>query len=248
MRGTWGAVVTYPPSWIAMAAVVVAVAATLLLLEPSPFFTAVTIVVGILAVVAWPITLTATGTLDALRYRAPTLANVSETEIRMLGDQLERLDDRRAFEQLKAIRRSRDTIITLLDRRRKVGEMIYERYRSTTQQIFLVVVNNLQTVLRDADGERPTRDDSAEPDGIGRGTGGTLEAEMVPLTAEDPPASTGAGQVSTLLAENDSAIAVMDRASTALGNAAIGLSSTEATAGMQALQDWVDRAVRGAHA
>ena len=73
----WRSVASYPPSWVAIAAVVLAVLAILLLLEPSPLFTVIVIVAGIVAIVAWPVMLAANGTLNRLGYQAPRLPEVS---------------------------------------------------------------------------------------------------------------------------------------------------------------------------
>ena len=47
MRTWWRAVVSYPPSWIAIAVVLVAVVVILLLLEPPAFLALVVIGVGL---------------------------------------------------------------------------------------------------------------------------------------------------------------------------------------------------------
>ena len=66
MLGSWKAMVLYPPSWVAMAAVVLAVGALLILLEPSPALSVLVIAVGIVALIAWPVLLAATGTLEEI--------------------------------------------------------------------------------------------------------------------------------------------------------------------------------------
>lgn len=231
MRGTWGAVFRYPPTWIAVLAVVGAAAAILLLLEPSSFWTIATIVVAVIAILAWPVTLGATGTLARLRYQSPGISSVSETEVRMLGDKLHRLNDSRPARQLERARAGRDRIMAMLDRRRKAGEMIYERYRKPTDLTFNEVVANLKRALESLpDGDfGPAPPDSRQQ--------GQLPASQPGYTP--PPAR---NDIPHDLADNDKAIALLERAATALGNAAVGLSSPEATEALKAIQDWADHA------
>lgn len=214
MSGSWKAVAFYPPSWVAIAAVVLAVVAILVVLEPSTLPSIVVVAVGVVAVIVWPITLSATGTLDRLRARAPEPQSVSEADVSILRDQLDRLDDSRPGDQLYEIRKKRDEVVTLLDRRRQAGDLVYERYRPAAEQVYMAVITNLREVLADT---------STPPSGSPSEAAAPADTEMDPL------------------AQNDGAIAAMDRASSVLGSVTIGMSTREATAALEALRELADR-------
>ena len=129
MLGSWKAMVLYPPSWVAMAAVVLAVGALLILLEPSPALSVLVIAVGIVALIAWPVLLAATGTLEEISAPSRETSEVSQAEIGALAVRLDGLDDKRPSDQLHQVRKHYDRIDFLLDRRRSAGDLVYERYR-----------------------------------------------------------------------------------------------------------------------
>lgn len=235
---------SYPPSWIAVGAVVVAVLATLWLLRPTPLLFVTTLVVGVAFVLAWPVLLSATGTLRQLQFAMPRLPDVSETELRLLGDRLERLEDTRPAYQLEAIGEKRDNLVATLDRRMRSGELTYARYQSTAQQVYLAVISNLREVDV-AMGSISTID----PDYIDarlatlRGeVGESTQSEISSLEDRRALATTQQAKVTYLLAQNESAMTLLDRTSTALADAPIGIAPQDAEAAMEALKELADRA------
>lgn len=244
MTSWWKAVVGYPPTWVAIGAVILAVAATLLLLEPAPLMTVVVVGVGVVFVVVWPLILSATGTLKQLQFDTPRLPEVSETELRLLGDRLERLDDPRPAYQLAAIVEKRDNLVAMLDLRLQAGELTYARYQSTAQQVYLAVISNLREVDV-AMGSISTID----PDYIDTRLAAlrneadeSTEAEVSSLEDRRALATTQQAKVTYLLAQNESAMTLLDRTSTALADAPIGIAPQDAEAAMDALKDLADRA------
>jgi hypothetical protein len=246
MKNWWKAVASYPPSWIAIGAVVVAVGAILALMRPSPVLAVVVVAVGIIAIIVWPLTLSATGTLTRLQFKAPVLPEVSNTELRLLGNELDRLDDPRPAHQLQAITEKRDNLVSMLDRRLQTGELTYARYQSTAQQVYLAVISNLREVAV-AMGSVSTID----PDYIDarlaelKGEDGdSTQAEISSLEDRRALATTQQAKVTYLLAQNESAMTLLDRTSTALADAPIGLAPQDAEAAMEALKELADRASR----
>ncbi len=250
MKSWWRAVVGYPPSWAAIAAVVVAMLAILLLLEPSTLFTILVLAVGIVAIVAWPLLLSGTGTLQQLQFKVPKLPTVSETELVLLSAELERLDDPRPAHQLQAIGEKRDNLVAMLDRRLDSGELTYSRYLSTAQQVYLAVISNLREVAV-AMGSISTIDPDyidtrlAELQGE---AGESTETEVSSLQDRRSLATSQEAKVTYLLAQNESAMTLLDRTSTALADAPIGLTPQDAEAAMEALEELADRASRYATA
>jgi len=250
MKSWWRAVGTYPPSWIAVGAVVVSVGLILALLQPPALLAAAVIVIGIVAIVVWPLLLSGTGTLRQLQFKAESLPEVSELELRMLGDELERLDDPRPAYQLQAIKEKRDNLTAMLGRRLQTGELTYSRYQSTAQQVYLAVISNLREVAV-AMGSISTID----PDYIDarlatlRGESNeSTQAEISSLEDRRALATTQQAKVTYLLAQNESAMTLLDRTSTALADAPIGLAPQDAEAAMEALEELADRASRYANA
>ncbi len=244
MTSWWKAVASYPPSWVALGAVVIVVLATLLYLEPPPLLAAAAVALGGLFIVAWPLMLSATGTLTRIQFQTPRLPDVSETELRLLGDRLERLDDPRPAYQLVAIGEKRDNLIATLDRRLQTGELTYARYQSTAQQVYLAVISNLREVdvamgsISTIDPEyidtrlAKLRDEHDE----------SSQAEITSLEDRRALATTQQAKVTYLLAQNESAMTLLDRTSTALADAPIGLAPQDAEAAMEALKELADRA------
>ena len=250
MKSWWRAVVSYPPSWIAIAAVVAAVVAILVILEPPTLLAGVVVGVGIAAIVLWPLTMSATGTLRALQFAAPELSDMSETEKMLLSTELERLDDRRPLHQLQAIGEKRDNLIAILDQRLQPGEMTYARYQTTAQQVYLAVITNLREVavaLRSISTINPAYIEGRLGE-LSTETGESTAQETSSLTDRKSLAATQESKVAFLLAQNESAMTLLDRTSTALADAPIGMTPQDAEAAMNALEELADRAGRYATA
>jgi hypothetical protein len=240
----WRSVASYPPSWVAIAAVVLAVLAILLLLEPSALFTVIVIGAGIAAIVVWPLMLAANGTLNRLQYQAPKLPEVSDGELRILKSELDRLEDPRPAYQLEAIGEKRDNLTSILDERLDAGELTYARYQSTAQQVYLAVVSNLREVAiarKSVSTINPDYIDArlaelqAEDPGDAETEITSLEDRRALATAQDAKAT-------YLLAQNESAMTLLDRTATALADAPIGIAPQDAEAAMEALKELADRA------
>ena len=250
MKTWWRAVVAYPPSWIAVGVVVLAVAGILVLLEPPTLLAIAVVVVGAIAIVMWPLTLSATGTLRQLQFETPDLPYVSEAEVGALKRDLDRLEDERPAYQLQAIGEKRDNLVAMLDRRLEAGELTYARYLSTAQQVYLAVISNLREVVV-AIGSISTID----PDYIDnrleelRAEGSaSAEPEIRSLEDRRALATTQQAKATYLLAQNESAMTLLDRTSTALADAPIGVAPQDAEAAMQALEELADRADKYASA
>jgi hypothetical protein len=244
MMRWWKAVLTYPPTWVAMGAVVVAVVATLALLEPPALLAAAAVLLGVVFVMIWPVVLSATGTLNRLRFATPRLPDISETELRLLGDRLERLDDPRPAYQLGAIQEKRDNLVAVLDRRLQTGELTYARYQSTAQQVYLAVVSNLREVDV-AMGSVSTIDPEyidARLAKLQHERDESTQAEIGSLQDRRALATTQQAKVTYLLAQNESAMTLLDRTSTALADTPIGVAPQDAEAAIEALKELADRA------
>ncbi|MEX1344771.1 MAG: hypothetical protein AB1Z63_08890 [Candidatus Limnocylindrales bacterium] len=250
MQTWWRAVASYPPSWIAVAAVVVAVVAIIVVLQPSTVFTAVVIVAGVVAIALWPLLLATSGTLNRLQYRAPKLPEVDAGQLRILESELARLDDPRPAYQLEAIAEKRDNLVAILDERLTAGELTYARYQSTAQQVYLAVITNLREVAiakKSISTIDPDYIDTrlAELQVEGRDD---ARAEMRSLEDRRALATDQDAKAAYLMAQNESAMTLLDRTAAALADAPIGIAPQDAEAAMKELAELADRAGRYASA
>ena len=246
MRTWWRTVAAYPATWIAIAAVIVAVAAILLLLEPSTLFTLVVIVAGAVAIIVWPVLLVTRGRLRDIQHQEPALPEVTVGELRILKAELNRLDDPRPAYQLDAIGEKRDNLTAVLDERLEVGELTYSRYQSTAQQVYLAVVSNLREVVISKKSVRAIDIDYIDHRLAElRAEGGSeAQAEISSLEDRRALATPQDAKATYLLAQNESAMTLLDRTATALADAPIGVAPQDAEAAMEALEELADRAGR----
>ncbi len=188
--------------------------------------------------------LAASGTLRTLQFAAPKLPEVSERELRILSGELAGLDDPRPAYQLQAIGEKRDNLIAVLDERLDTGELTYARYQSTAQQVYLAVIGNLREVAIakksvstidveyiDSRLAKLRTEDETES-----------QAEISSLEDRRALASTQDAKATYLLAQNESAMTLLDRTATALADAPIGVAPQDADAAMEALKELADRA------
>jgi hypothetical protein len=244
MKSWWKAVATYPPTWLAIALVIGAVWAILALLQPPTFLAVILVVVGVVAIIVWPLTMSATGTLSKLQFEVPKLPEVDEQELIALENELAELDDPRPAHQLRAIQEKRDNLVEMLDRRLEAGELTYARYLSTAQQVYIAVLGNLHEVVV-AEGSVSTIDpayiDRRLNELEGR-EGDGAQGEIASLRDRRALLTTQEAKVAGLLAQNESAMTLIDRTSTALADAPIGRTPHDADAAMDALEDLANRA------
>jgi len=85
MKSWWKAVVTYPATWVAIALVALGVWIILALLEPPFFMTVILLAIGGIAIVAWPLAMSATGTLSRLQFEVSKLPEIAAEEMAQLG-------------------------------------------------------------------------------------------------------------------------------------------------------------------
>ncbi|MEN8113333.1 MAG: hypothetical protein ABFS21_03000 [Actinomycetota bacterium] len=244
MKSWWKASATYPPTWLAIALVVVAVWAIFALLQPPTILAIILVILGLIAIIAWPITMSATGTLERLQFEMPKLPEVSEQELADLAGELATIDDPRPAHQLQAIREKRDNLVEMLDRRLNAGELTYARYLSTAQQVYMTALENLREVAV-AQGSVSTIDLPYIDQRLGElegKQGDRAEGEISSLQRRRALLTTQETKVAELLAQNESAMTLIDRTSTALADAPIGRTPHDADAAMEALEDLANRA------
>ena len=240
------AVVSYPPTWIAAVLLGATVWLVLEVLDPPGVFVIILAVLAVVAAVAWPFTMSATGTLAKLQFEIPRVEEIDPAEIDTLRDELDALADTQPTEQLGALLSKRQSLINVLQRRLDAGELTYARYLSTSQQVFASTLDNLHEVavasesISTIDESYIDRrlaelaDDDSDADAATR--------ERDTLERRREMRTTQRRRIAQLLAQNESALTALDRTTTALADVPIGKQPEDADAAMAALEELADRA------
>ena len=248
MKGWSRSVVSYPPTWIAAVLLGATVWIVLTIIDPSGVFVAILIVLALLAIIAWPFTMSASGTLAKLQFEIPRVEEVDQEEIAALRAQLEPLDDSQPTEQLDALLKKRQSLINVLQRRLDAGELTYARYLSTSQQVFSSALGNLHEVavanesistINETYIDRrlaELADDDSDVE--------SAERERATLERRREMRTSQRRRIAQLLAQNESALTALDRTTTALADVPIGKKPEDAEAAMAALEELADRAVK----
>ena len=248
MRSWSRSVVSYPPTWIAAVLLGATVWLVLTIIDPSGVFVAILIVLALLAIIAWPFTMSASGTLAKLQFEIPRIEEVDQEEIAALRAQLEPLDDSQPTEQLDALLQKRQSLINVLQRRLDAGELTYARYLSTSQQVFSSALGNLHEVavanesistINETYIDRrlaELADDDSDVE--------SAERERATLERRREMRTSQRRRIAQLLAQNESALTALDRTTTALADVPIGKKPEDAEAAMAALEELADRAVK----
>lgn len=248
MKSWWRAIVSYPPTWFAVVVLGVAVWAIVALFDPSGFLIGVLVTLAVVAALAWPLTMSATGTLAKLQFAVPRVEEVDPTELARLTAELEALHDPQPAEQLVALQQKRQSLINVLQRRLDAGEITYSRYLATSQQVFNSALHNLREVavayesistIDDAYIERrlvELADDQHDDESVLR--------ERATLEQRRELRLLQLRKIAKLLAQNESALTALNRTTTALADVPIGQRPEDADSAMAALDELADRAAK----
>jgi hypothetical protein len=238
---SWGrAVAKYPPTWIVAVVVAATVWLFLELLDPPGALVVVLVVLAVIAVAAWPFTMSATGTLAKLQFEVPRVEPVDPKVIADLRARLVALTDTQPVEQLDALVQKRQSLIAVLQRRLDAGEMTYARYLATSQQVFNAALDNLHEIAVATESistidegyiDRRLAEldhDDSDPDSADR--------ERETLLRRRDLRTTQRRRIAQFLAQNESALTALDRTTTALADVPIGKKPEDAEAAMAALE------------
>lgn len=243
----WGkAVLKYPPTWVAAVVLGATVWLVLEIIDPPAFMVVVLVALAVIAILAWPFTMSATGTLAKLQFEVPRVEEIDPQEIATLRAELGALADTQPTEQLDALLQKRGSLINVLQRRLDAGEITYARYLATSQQVFSSALDNLHEVAVAAESistidetyidrrlaELANDDSDVE----------AAERERATLERRRDMRSSQRRRIAQLLAQNESALTALDRTTTALADVPIGKKPADADAAMAELEALADRA------
>lgn len=246
MKSWWKAVGSYPATWFAIAAVILVEWAIFSWFQPGPILTVLLIALGVVAIVAWPIAMSATGTLTRLQFAVPKLTEVDPTALAELEAELGELEDPRPARQLQAVQEKRDNLAEVLERRLDAGELTYARYLTTAQQVYIAALDNLHEVAV-AERSISAIDDAYIARRIKKldqqnAHGEAAEKERKSLVDRRALRDTQNARITDMLGQNEAAMTALDRTATALADAPIGRTPEDAEAAMVALEELAQRA------
>ena len=246
MKSWWRAVISYPPTWIAAVVLGVTVWAMIALFDPPGFLVGVLVALAFLAALAWPFTMSATGTLAELQFAIPRVEEVDPQEMAALASELATLPDPQPAEQLVALQQKRQSLVRVLERRLDAGELTYSRYLATSQQVFNSALHNLHEVA--VAHESVSSIDNGYIDrrlselSAGNDDDESVVRERSTLEARRELGTSQRRKIARLLAQNESALTALNRTTTALADVPIGKRPEDADAAMAALEELADRA------
>jgi len=248
MKSWWRAVVTYPPTWVAAVVLGATVWLVLEVIDPPGIFVGVLIGLAVVAAVAWPFTMSATGTLSKLQFAVPRVEEIDPQEIATLRAELDALADTQPTEQLDALLQKRQSLINVLQRRLDAGELTYARYLATSQQVFSSALDNLHEIAL-ASESISTIDETYIDRRLAELEGDDSDAESADreratLERRRELRHTQRRRIAQLLAQNEAALTALDRTTTALADVPIGKKPEDADAAMAALEELADRAAK----
>jgi hypothetical protein len=246
MKSWWRAVISYPPTWIAAAVLGSVVWAMIALFDPPAILVAVLVGLAFLGAVTWPLTMSATGTLNKLQFAIPRIEDVDPTELDALTADLNALDDTQPAEQLAALQQKRQSLVKVLERRLDAGELTYSRYLATSQQVYNSAFHNLEEVAVAYESISSIDENYIERRLTELATDDSDEAssdrERTTLEQRRDLRQTQRSKISRLLAQNESALTALNRTATALADVPIGKRPEDADAAMEALDELAARA------
>lgn len=246
MSTWWRAVVAYPPSWLVASLVIAGEIAGFSWFRPSWLGALGLLATGALSIATWPVVLSATGTVA--RITQGEARGLIASRMSSLTADLARLPDARPANQLRAIDEKRQGLLEVLGRRLDAGEMTYGRYAASVDQVYEGVLANLEEValsmkgLEAMDGEYIERrlgelESAGSEDGSAGRERASLEERRALLAGQTK-------KVAHLLAQNESAMTIIDRTTAALVDTPIGRSEDDPEEAMAALEELARRTAR----
>jgi hypothetical protein len=244
LKTWWQAVLRFPPTWIAVATVLVAEWLFMTLFDPPLLLMMMALAFGAVAVIAWPGAMLVTGTMTRLQFEVSRRDEVDPEELRTLQEELQELDDPRPIRQFEAVQVKRDNLAHVLARRLDAGELTYAKYMAAAQAVYRSSLDNLHEVAvgmrsisaidEDYIAGRLSELGSSQTDSAVRERG-SLESRLELRHAQED-------KIADLLAQNESGMTAIDRTASALADAPIGRTPEDAEAAMAALEELAQRA------
>lgn len=237
-----------PFTWLALATVVGLEAIFFAWFQPSAMMLSAALALGGAMILAWPfLYMRSASFLDRLYELPERLLASQEAQVSDLRSDFEELDFSQGVSQVGLLREKFENLVEVLKRRLSTSEITYGRYVGMAEQVYLSSMDNLKEVavsLRSVS--------TIDPEHVhGRLTELQRQADSEERVRETEALERRAdlfkeqmGRVAKLMAQNESAMTVIDRTATALAQTKTDqpLSSIDAESAMAELERLARRA------
>jgi hypothetical protein len=236
MKKSLSMVASYPPTWIAVVVMTVGVVLLLGFFEPPLPIALLMAALGVALLLAWPLTMARTGTLDRLEFARFDTSGQDVRERESLAAQLTDLGCDQGTDQVRLLGTKLEGLTEVLRQRLDAGEMTYSRYLGSARSVYEDAVDSLREVVislrsisnidKDYIGRR------LDELGAGSGPEGGTSAGDEVSTLRDRQAlhDRQVARVAQLLTRNEAAMTALDSTATALAEAPMGREHASADA------------------
>jgi hypothetical protein len=249
MKKSFSTVASYPPTWVAVIVVSVAVVILIGFFDPPLLVALFMILLGVALLLAWPLTMSTTGTLERLEFSKYDTSEQDREAREALAAELAELGSEQGVDQLQMLGTKLEGLTEVLRHRLDAGEMTYSRYLGTARSVYESGVDNLREVvvaLRSVsninEGYISHRLGELRQDGDQE----KVDEEIVALESRQGLRDRQVLRVEKLLTQNETAMTALDATATALADAPIGRehASADADAAVAELVELAQRAGR----
>jgi hypothetical protein len=216
---------------------------------PGLLMSLLLILLGVVALVGWPLAMAITGTLNARMYPIADLTTDDEEALAKLEADLETVECDQGLSQLRRLRQKRDNLAEVLGRRLNAGELTYGRYLGTAQGVYQASIDNLRETavalqsISAIDHEYVERR-LAELTEANDSEAEAIIRERTSLEDRRSMREQQMTRAAALLAQNESAMTVLDKTAGAIADAPIGQTPTDAEEAIAQLEELAARAGR----
>ncbi|MFQ5973489.1 MAG: hypothetical protein ACE5Q3_14260, partial [Alphaproteobacteria bacterium] len=221
------AVFSSGPTWLALAIVAGLEAAFYTWFQPSPVMGLAVLALGLLSATAWTVLFVRTEGFVRRLYRQPEELEAAQQEkLRTLVSDFDDLDFAQGAAQLQRLREKFENLSEVMKRRLNAGELTYARYLGMAEQVYLSALDNLHeaaVALRSVSTIDPDYveariselEEAPDPSADRRQESDALRKRTALYTQQQQ-------RVEQLISQNELAMTVLDKTSTALAEVKTG--------------------------
>ena len=229
-------------SWLALASVVALEIGFFAWFRPSVQMALVALALGFLCAATWPFVFVRSASFVQRLYRVSDALEDQQSKLQTLVTDFQDLDFSQGASQLELLREKFENLSEIMKRRLNSGELTYARYLGMAEQVYLSALDNLHEVAVSLRSVSTINPDNIEQRLIELRHGGEQSGEQKQeSTALSQRASLYDEQqqrVARLIAQNESAMTVLDKTATALAETKTekGQASMDAEAAIAELE------------
>lgn len=214
-------------TWLAVAVVIALEVAYFVWFRPSLAMAIAALAVGALSFVAWPLLFVRSESFARRFYQVPETVHADQKDkLQTLAADFDELEFGQGAAQLQMLREKFENLSEIMKRRLNAGELTYARYLGMAEQVYLSALDNLNEVavaLRSVSTINPDYIESrlSELSNSEQGIGEQHE-ESAALQERSSLYDEQQQRVTQLIAQNETAMTVLDKTATALAETKTG--------------------------